>query len=372
MHGECPESVATQKPDGDIEPLAALEAVARRALERPPCLVSFSGGRDSSSVLTAATRVARREGRDPPVPITLRFPNAPTTEESEWQERVIRHLGLSEWEVREIGDELDLIGPTAAAVLRRHGVLYPFNAFLHLPLLEAARGGSFLTGVGGDHVFLTWRWRILADVLARRRRPVPRDALRLAYAVSPRPLRALRERRRRGPLRSWLRPDARRAVDALEAAEDARQPVRWREWIRWRVRRRELVATLSSLGRLADDTDTLLLHPLVDPRFIAAVARAGGRLGLGDRTEAMRAIFAGALPDELLERSTKARFDEAFWRRESRDFAEHWNGSGVDERLVVPKALRDEWLKPEPDARSTMLLQSAWLRAQAGEPGGGI
>jgi asparagine synthase (glutamine-hydrolysing) len=41
---------------------AALEAVMVRALHRPPCVVSFSGGRDSSAVLALATHVARREG----------------------------------------------------------------------------------------------------------------------------------------------------------------------------------------------------------------------------------------------------------------------------------------------------------------------
>jgi asparagine synthase (glutamine-hydrolysing) len=286
------------------------------------------------------------------------------TEEAEWQERVLRHLGLTEWELYEIGEEMDLIGPTAAKVLLHHGVLYPFNVFLHLPLLETARGGSLLTGVGGDHVFLTWRWLMQADVLARRRRPVPRDVLRLAYAASPRPLRERRERRRhRETPRSWLRPEARRTVAALDATEDASHPREWRKWIGWRSRRRDLVGGLSSLSQLAEDTDTLVLHPLIEPDFIGALAGAGGRLGLGDRTAAMRAIFVGALPDELLARSTKARFDEVFWRRETRDFAERWDGSGVDGQLVDPDALREEWLKPEPDARSAMLLQSAWLSA---------
>jgi len=342
--------------DRRIGPLAALEAVTLQALERPPCLVSFSGGRDSSSVLAAAARVARREGLEPPVPITLRFPDAPMTEESEWQERIVRHLGLTKWEVRQIDDELDLVGPVSAAVLRRHGVLHPFNAFFHRPLLEAARGGSLLTGIGGDYLFGGWHWRIPADVLARRKRPVPRDVLRLAYAASP-----------RSP-RSWLRPEARRAVAALDATVVATQPLRWREWVRRYPCRRDLKGTRWSLGLLAEDTDALLLHPLVEPHFLAAVARAGGRHGLGDRTMAMRAIFAGALPDALLARPTKARFDDVIWRRESRDFAEHWDGSGVNERLVDPKALREEWLKPEPDKLSALLLQSAWLNAQGPRP----
>lgn len=39
-------------------PAAALEAVLADALQRIPCLVSFSGGRDSSALLAVAQRVA--------------------------------------------------------------------------------------------------------------------------------------------------------------------------------------------------------------------------------------------------------------------------------------------------------------------------
>ena len=58
-------------PDEDPAPLpepgglgvrGALEAAVLPALQRPPCLVSFSGGRDSSAVLAVAADVARRHG----------------------------------------------------------------------------------------------------------------------------------------------------------------------------------------------------------------------------------------------------------------------------------------------------------------------
>src|SRR5215212_1324990 len=59
--------------DRRLTPLEALEEAVLPALTQPPCLVSFSGGRDSSSVLAAATRAARREGLPAPVPVTLRI-----------------------------------------------------------------------------------------------------------------------------------------------------------------------------------------------------------------------------------------------------------------------------------------------------------
>jgi len=163
-------------------PLDVLEDAILPALRRSPCLVSFSGGRDSSCVLAAATRLARREGLPLPVPATNRFPRARTTDESDWQERVVSHLGLSDWVRLEFDDELDAAGPVARRGLRRHGLLWPFNAHFHVPLLEAAAGGAVVTGIGGDELFSQSRWSRANDVLARRARPAPHDAL----AVPPR------------------------------------------------------------------------------------------------------------------------------------------------------------------------------------------
>jgi asparagine synthase (glutamine-hydrolysing) len=134
------------------------------------------------------------------------------------------------------------------------------------------------------------------------------------------------------------------------------------------VRTREVAATCWSLGLLANDANALLIHPLLAPRFLAAIAHVGGRRGLGVRTALMRALFAELLPEEVIARSSKARFDGAFWRADSRGFAEAWSGEGVDHDLVDPALLREEWLSPSPDARSVMLLQSAWLGLQ--QPGG--
>src|SRR4051812_12896773 len=78
-------------------PRMAFEAAVRPLLDRSPCLVSFSGGRDSSAVLAVATAIARREGLPLPVPVTHRFPSAALTQETEWQEQVIGHLGLTDW-----------------------------------------------------------------------------------------------------------------------------------------------------------------------------------------------------------------------------------------------------------------------------------
>ena len=351
--------------DRATTPLAALERAMVPALRRDPCLVSFSGGRDSSAVLAAATQAARREGLPPPVPVTLRVRNAPRAEESEWQELVVRHLGLREWERYEVGEEMDRVGPLSVSVLRRHGVLYPPNTFLQLPLLEAARGGCLLTGQGGDEVFAGWRWRGHADALARRRRPTALDALRIGYALSPRALRRWRETRSyRLVGLVWLRPEAALSASRMVAAARAEQPRSWAGWVDWTARRRSVSAAQWSLSLLASDADTVLVHPLLDPAFLAALARTGGRVGFGDRTAGMRAVFGDLLPDEVLCRPTKAEYGEVFWGSGTREFATRWGGRGVDPELVDPNALRREWLKPRPHEDSAMLLHAAWLAEQ--------
>jgi asparagine synthase (glutamine-hydrolysing) len=349
---------------GARTPLAALEEAILPALAKPPCLVSFSGGRDSSSVLAAAVLAARREGLDPPVPVTLRLSGAPLAEESEWQELVVRHLGLRDWELREAGEEMERLGPLSTSALRRHGVVYPPNTFLQLPLLEAARGGSLLSGFGGDELFATWRWRNHADLLAFRRRPAALDPFRLGYAASPVALKAWRERRtaRLSEL-VWLRPRAMGMAMRLEGEGRAEQPRAWSRWVDWFARRRSVCAPQWSLSLLAEDAGAELIHPLLDPAFLAALARAGGRLGFGDRTRAMRAIFGDLLPEEVLARQAKARYSEVLWGRGTRDFAKRWTGFG-DDGLVDPEILRREWLKPGPHEDSAMLLHDAWLREQ--------
>ena len=125
------------------------------------------------------------------------------------------------------------------------------------------------------------------------------------------------------------------------------------------------VRPLWSLSLLAADAGASLRHPVLDPFSSRALASAGGRLGFGDRTTAMRAMFAGALPDAVLSRATKARYSEAFWGRRTREFAAHWQGVGVDDELVDPAALKREWLKPNPHEDSAMLLHAAWLTEQS-------
>jgi hypothetical protein len=117
----------------------------------------------------------------------------------------------------------------------------------------------------------------------------------------------------------------------------------------------------ASLEALARERDVALHHPLLDLKVWGAVRHAAPRSGFFNRKDGMRAIFAGMLPDSLLDRTDKAHFDGVFFHRHSRAFAETWNGAGVPGDHVDAGALREHWRTEHPAAQSYTLLQAAWL-----------
>jgi asparagine synthetase B (glutamine-hydrolysing) len=346
-------------------PRAAFEAAILPALERSPCLVSFSGGRDSSAVLATAAHLARREGLPLPVPVTHRFPGA-NTQETEWQEQVIAHLGLDDWLRLDGAGELDCVGPVAVEVLRRHGLLWPCNAYFHAPIFAAAAGGAVLTGVGGDEAFSPSSWAHAFDVLRLRARPGPRNLLQVAFAFSPRPVKRTLIRRWLPEVCPWLRPAARSRIEAFVAAEAASEPLRWRRRYRDLADSGYLEICLESLAALAGDHDVRLAHPFHDAHFLAALAALPRRERPASRTEAMRMLVGDLLPEPVLSRSTKARFDDVFWTEHARALVADWQGEGVDPEIVDIDRLRAEWASPTPEAHTFTLLQWVWLtRARA-------
>lgn len=357
-------------------PRDAFRASLVAPLRRAPCLVSFSGGRDSAGVLAAATDVARREGLALPIPATIRFPEEKAAEESDWQERLIAHLDLEEWIRIEMTDELDCVGPIARAALRRHGLIWPMNAHFMMPLLQAAVGGSLLTGVGGDQIFFPSRLARHRALLALRARPVPRDVLRLAFAASPRPLRrtALRGRELESLACPWLTREGQGQVLSAWREEAATEPISWAAAVRWNWSLRPQQANLAYLELLAAGEGALLVHPFLDPRFLAAMIEHRTYAALADRTEAMRMLFGDVVPDDVCARPTKASFDGVFWNHYSDEFADRFDGTGVDQMLVDVGALRSTWRSPGASNRSRSLtqMQAAWLAAEASGPGSAL
>ena len=343
---------------------AAIDDAIRRALLRPPCLVSFSGGRDSSAVLAAAAALARREGLELPIPATHRFPEVPSTQEDEWQEQVVRHLDLPDWVRNVVTDELDSIGPVAQAVLRRHGVLWPFNAHLHVPLFKRAGGGSLLTGIGGDELFGPQRWRVAQSLLSGRTRPRPRHLKTLGLAFAPTPVRRELLARRHEIRWPWLHPPVEARINRRRADWQARTPRRWDAALGWWWQSRTRVVLTQTMALLGADAQTQVVQPFLEPSVLQAAAGEFGARGPADRTAAMRAVFGDVLPDAVLARRSKATFDEAFCSHHSRAFAARWTGSGVDRSLVDVERVAGVWNAVRPDPRSFSLMQAAWLADQ--------
>jgi hypothetical protein len=346
--------------------IAALEGSLRLALARPPCVVAFSGGRDSSALLVLAMRVASREGLPQPVPVTLRFAGAPQTDEEAWQALVIAHIGSSDWVRLEFADELDLIGPVARELIERDGLPYPYNLHLLVPLIEAARGGTLVTGLGGDQA-LQPAGRAL-DVLARRTRPAPRDVLRVAAGLAPRRARRVALRRRTALSFPWLTPAADARLGRAWLEEDARRPFRWDEMLREEWTSRYMRLTTRRIEDVGSRIGASVRHPFAEAGFISALASQAGATGFASRTAAMDFLFGNTLPHELLGRPSKASFDEVLWNRHTRSFV-----AGVDETqlehalttleldsIVDRRALVAHWSAPSPLANSFLLLQACW------------
>jgi hypothetical protein len=342
---------------------AAVEEVLAQALQRPPCVVSFSGGRDSSPLMALATAVARQRGLQPPVAVTLRFPGMESAEEDAWQEGLLGHIGVKDWVRVDVTDEFDAVGPVALAGLRRHGLLYPFNTHFMVPVMGAARGGTVVTGMGGDELFTPLEWARLASVRYGGARPGTKDLLRAALAFSPAPARRAVVGRRLDLHVPWLRPPAMRQLRRQMADWIASQPVRFDRAIReWWWRSRYLQAGRRSLATLGADHDTVMVHPYAEPEVLRAAARQQGAAGWRDRTSAVEALFGDVLPAEVVRRPTKATFDDALFNRHFRELVAGWDGAGLDGSLVEVAALRRVWATTPPDCRTVLLLQTVWLQ----------
>ncbi|MGH9107794.1 MAG: asparagine synthase-related protein, partial [Acidimicrobiales bacterium] len=315
--GEGDAFVARSPGRGGPGPRQVLEEVLLAALERPPCVVDFSGGRDSSLVLAVAAHVARREGLPLPVAYTRRFPADRAANEDGWQEMVIAHLRLPDWERANFSGGLDLVGERAQAFMRRYGLLLPSTLYVLAESFEVARGGSHVTGEGGDEVFgpapLRRAWAALAlpGALAH-----PRRGASALVALGPRPVRALRLWRRylaggALPCARWLQPEALRRVALMAARQFGGRPNGSAAGLRWHLRQRSVLAHEHNMGLIAADYSVLHLDPILDAGFVAALASSRKRFGFASRQEAMSFVAGDLLPATVLGRATKATFNTA-------------------------------------------------------------
>ena len=267
-----------------FDPVAALGSAIERTLDSGPPAVAFSGGgRDSSLLLAVAALVCRRAGMEPPLPVTLCMPSAVAeADERKWQELMLEHLQIPHWHRIPIGGELDLVGPYARRHLVRDGLLFPANAHSVVPMLEAAGPRCLIVGLGGDELLTPQQWRTVPDLLGRRRGPQRRDVVRLAAGAGPqidpgaaRPSTPTDWTRWSGcaqrPSASWR---AGPRGDSKSRCHGERRSGMWPP------PRRDTSVSRHAASRAGDSHR--VEAPLLDPGFVGALARAGGRGGWVD------------------------------------------------------------------------------------------
>jgi asparagine synthase (glutamine-hydrolysing) len=306
--------------------------------------------------------------------ITARWPGDAAAEESEWQDHVARLLKVERWEIITPGTDFDLLGPLATELLRAHGLMWPAPVAVLVPMIDAVGDGVLVTGDGGDEVFGLWSMARTWSMV-RERRDL-RSAVRpLLGAAMPDWLRRRRARSATKPYQSWLTPEASAAYREVLAADAvAVAPLWWPGYLREVNAERGLNLGDRALATICASRGGSLATPLKSPAFLSALARAGGRLGLGDRTTVMRALFSPLLDDTVLCRVSKASFAGVHWGPATRRFAKDWDGTGVSARYVDVDALREAWCTPTPPYGAALPLHAAWLattsKARSGTPKG--
>ncbi len=353
--------------DGAQTPRKALEAVLRAALERGPCVIGFSGGRDSSVLLAVALDVARREGLPEPLPFTDRYPHVPESLEDDWQERVIAHLRPTDWLRLDHGSEHEVLGHAARQLTASHGVLLPATWAADVPPAELAVGTTVITGVGGDEMFLDAPRPILAALRARRRPPL-RRLHTLPIEIAPRRARSVAGFAMAiGGDASWLRPQCHRRIARIEGRDFAVAPARYDRFLEMLWRHREFRCTSAVGAMVIEQAGMRSLDPFTSAPVVAAFAtHFGARFPLS-RTAGLLEIVGDLLPRDVLARESKADFTAVFVGEETRDWVRQWDGSGVDTDRVDAKKLMEAALSDDLDGRLVPSLQAAWLAGAEGQ-----
>lgn len=353
-------AAARREPDPP-SPLEALVDACSVAIG-PRTFVEFSGGVDSSLVLAAACEAARRSGRQPPQPITLRYAAA-STDEREYQERVIDWLQLSDWTILSVDDELDLIGPASRHDLQTLGLCHaprvPGRSWWLEPLAKtSAPGATVLNGEGGDEV-LGGSPRAALHAVTRAVR-TGRHRRQAAAIIRH---KATRSRRSNTVHPPWLNARGRAAHTRALRAGAGRSASMSNFLLSYRSAN-SLVATQHRMAEQARRYGFATRSPLLDHRFLAALHAHVPERDRINRSLLVREHFGGLLPPAVEQRTSKVYFGSAVFNAATRDFAQRWDGrTGVPIDLVDPEVVRTAWMSGN-DARSALMLQSAWLATE--------
>jgi asparagine synthetase B (glutamine-hydrolysing) len=386
----------SSEPDevGESDPVERLGTLLERAVDRSisgePTAIFLSGGTDSAVVAAAATAVARRDGHEPPIAISLIAETHPHSEE-EFQRQFAHEFGLKHVRVElrdllEAGDFVD--DALRMAVEMPNPISNPFLP-VHLELLQrlgahACRvtldggGGDELLGVDPSYAARLMRAGDLAGLYRfwlQRRAWTGRRAIQSTFwTYGLRQLLASRPRPHTLP--SWLNAD-----HGLTAALNERETVRAREQAEPHLPARDRVVALQHDGEFEETlrTGIRIRHPIRDPdvaRFLASLSEETLSLG-GTMKGLARAYLARELPCSAslrLQRVTARTVWSAFFDRNASDLLTRVGSFSALEAagIVRPRALNDYFTDDRSlrqavgDATFWNLLSAeAWLRARS-------
>jgi asparagine synthase (glutamine-hydrolysing) len=352
--------------DASEAPSAALLRTIRACM-RPTTFVEFSGGVDSSLVLCAAARVARETGSELPVPVTLRFPGYDETDERWYQAAVIEALGLRDWIVLEDVAHVDYLSAESQRELRAGGLAVSPRLHGRVWWLErlTAGDGALLSGEGGDEVLGP---APLAPLYRAGRSLVTRTNVGPNLRVAGRWARAQTgpwDRRIGFEFPEYLTPMGLERAVALLGEVRGQRSFRVASALERHRTSRSMSLMLSQLEEQSARFGLSYSAPLLDHGFMHRLSAIPDRHFLG-RSYLLEKYFADLVPEVVLRRRTKAYFRGVCFGEQSLAFAARWNGEGVPTDLVDSTRLRACWQGAH-DARSSLLLQAAWL-ATEGRP----
>lgn len=345
-----------------------LQQMIADSLDDRPVMVEFSGGCDSSLVLSAATRACRSVGHADPVPIIYSFGGSDDSDDEACQRVMLDYLGLRERQHIRL-DDSDLVSPAALEFVKEHGVIWPSTLAVRDQLWAQLPGGLLLSGEGGDEVLGPRRISslVLAARSARFRTWRGEYFASAATSVMPRVIRKTRAARDYidAGAADWLEPGLRRRLLDRLAEMDVSEQLNPRHFPTTYLSRPWLRDGHHNFGEVARLRGLTWVAPLAEPTFIDAVANQIPWHRHTHRHHLLQWYFADALPDQIRRRTTKATFNGAYFGAHTRAFAAEWDGSNSPAG-VLPAALRANWRSALPHGGTGMLLQLQALASAHG------
>jgi asparagine synthetase B (glutamine-hydrolysing) len=344
-----------------------VDAITEQLTDQP-VYVEFSGGCDSSLVLSAALKSCRDAQHAPPIPITFRYPLIPETNETVYQEAVFEYLGINNGRVFEITNEFDLLGPSARNGLKAFGLVCPALPLVRADLMRQLEPGLVLSGEGGDESLGPRR----AGGAVRAVRALKRGRLRgfagnVMTSLMPLPLRRHWIRRGSDLSLEWISPQEHERYNAEIVEWWTAEPLRPSRFAEFYLTRPGTQVTVHQVGEVMRWCGHRYGAPLMEQHFVHAVGDLTPLTKLQDRRRILNHHFTSNLPEVVLNRIDKKFFQAAFFNTYAKEFARSWSGQISDDCIDGAK-LKAHWLQDDSNnvwSPTFLLLQKAWLESQA-------